>query len=57
MSRLFGVLLFAAGVAIVVVDPHQLHYTLLTLPSGLDVHLSDIAGILVFALGIVLFWR
>jgi hypothetical protein len=57
MSRLFGVLLFAAGVAIVVVDPHQLHDTLLTLPSGLDVHLSDIAGILVFALGIVLFWR
>lgn len=57
MSRLFGTLAIALGVAFVILHPHVWDAVVFTLPSDRDIHGYDLIGLGITAFGVILFWR
>jgi hypothetical protein len=57
MLRLVGVAAIVVGTAVVGFSPNRWDVVVATLPRGHGIHLNDILGTALIALGIALLWR
>lgn len=56
MSRLIGTVLIFIGAGVIVVSPAAWDSVFFTLPSGIHIHVYDLIGTAIIALGVILFW-